>query len=158
MRLVIPIRTRPIAECKRTFPMGKRIMHVDTSDRKAYKATVTQYVIAKLNDLGHRDLPLSGPIALQIAFCFGRPDSYPKKPTERKPWPYDHTVKPDLDNCEKIIADVLTACGVWQDDAQVCEKTSHKFYADQEGTIIVVEQMEGCDRIVSFEEVLEALV
>ena len=157
MELLIPVWTKPISERKRAFVAGDRPVRTDTPDRKAYKATVTQYVIAALNEVGRQHLPLLGPLELRLAFCFARPASYPKKPTEGKPWPYDHIVKPDIDNCIKVVTDVLTACGVWQDDAQVCMESALKLYADREGTIIYVRQLGGVTDVAEVEHVLAAI-
>ena len=61
--------------------------------------------------------PLGGPIALKIEWRFEL------KRCKRRFW---KVTRPDLDNLEKGLLDVLTDMKFWNDDAQVCVKHSCK--------------------------------
>ena len=47
------------------------------------------------------------------------------------------TKKPDLDNLEKMILDCLNKI-VWEDDKQIVEIHSRKFYSDDPGTMVEI--------------------
>lgn len=61
--------------------------------------------------------PLTGPIFIKIEWQFEL------KTCKKRAW---KTTKPDLDNLEKGLLDVLTKMKFWEDDAQVAIKTSCK--------------------------------
>ena len=61
--------------------------------------------------------PLGGPIALKIEWRFEL------KRCKRRFW---KVTRPDLDNLEKGLLDVLTDMNFWNDDAQVCVKQTIK--------------------------------
>jgi Holliday junction resolvase RusA-like endonuclease len=48
--------------------------------------------------------------------------------------------KPDLDNLEKMILDCLNKI-VWEDDKQIVEIHSRKFYSDQPGVMVEVAEV-----------------
>lgn len=68
--------------------------------------------------------PLAMPIRVDIVFRFPRVNSHfgtgKKSNVLKDNAPIWHTKKPDRDNCEKAVLDVLTQLGMWQDDCQVC--------------------------------------
>jgi Holliday junction resolvase RusA-like endonuclease len=49
--------------------------------------------------------------------------------------------KPDTDNLQKMLKDVMTDVGYWVDDALVCSEIIEKFYADKPGIYISIEEM-----------------
>ncbi len=51
------------------------------------------------------------------------------------------TSKPDTDNLNKLLKDIMTALKYWQDDAQVASEIIEKFWADIPGIYIKVEQL-----------------
>ena len=61
--------------------------------------------------------PLGGPISLKIEWRFEL------KRCKRRFW---KVTRPDLDNLEKGLLDVLTDMNFWNDDAQVCIKQTCK--------------------------------
>ena len=77
--------------------------------------------------------PLLGPVRLLTKWCF--------------PSTLDHqngayrAIRPDTDNLQKLIKDVMTDLGFWKDDAQVASETVEKFWADLSGIYIEVEQL-----------------
>lgn len=62
--------------------------------------------------------PLEGPLSVSIAWAFERTKC------KRIDW---KTTRPDLDNLEKGLLDVLTAMHFWNDDAQVVMKNTCKY-------------------------------
>ena len=48
------------------------------------------------------------------------------------------TVKPDTDNLQKLLKDVMTKLSYWKDDAQVASEISEKFYAQFPGIFIQI--------------------
>ena len=80
--------------------------------------------------------PLLDPIRVEIVFRFTRPKSHHVNSDHRrdlkKAAPKWHTGKPDVDNLGKAVMDVLTQCGVFHDDAQVCLVSAEKRYANRD--------------------------
>lgn len=95
--------------------------------------------------------PISGPVRVDLVFCFARPKSHFKgnNPERelRETAPHRHCSKPDIDNLAKAVLDALTQLGVfWRDDSQVCEIYAEKFYAQRSGcTVGVVEKADAVD-------------
>lgn len=71
--------------------------------------------------------PLAGPVYFQARWCFPYRKSEPKRVT-RAGLEIPHTSRPDLDNLEKNLLDVLTRLRFWEDDAQVFTKSTAKFW------------------------------
>lgn len=46
--------------------------------------------------------------------------------------------KPDTDNLQKMLKDVMTEAGFWEDDCLVVSETVQKFYVDTPGIYIVI--------------------
>ena len=51
------------------------------------------------------------------------------------------TSKPDTDNLNKMLKDVMTEVGFWHDDAQVVSEHIEKFWAERPGIYIVVYEL-----------------
>ena len=49
--------------------------------------------------------------------------------------------KPDTDNLQKLLKDVMTQLHFWKDDAQVASEISEKFWAEVPGIFIRVEEL-----------------
>lgn len=49
--------------------------------------------------------------------------------------------KPDTDNLNKLLKDVMTDLGYWKDDAQVASEIIEKFWASPSGIYIKVEEL-----------------
>lgn len=71
--------------------------------------------------------PIHEPVFLQVRWCFPYRKSE-KKSMTRAGLEIPHTSRPDLDNLEKALLDVLTRCRFWDDDAQVFSKSTAKFW------------------------------
>lgn len=79
--------------------------------------------------------PYACPVRLVTKWCFPRPAS--KRDGQYK------ATKPDTDNLQKLLKDVMTKLGYWQDDALVASEIVEKFWADRPGIYIAVEELEG---------------
>lgn len=53
------------------------------------------------------------------------------------------TTRPDTDNLQKLLKDVMTDCGFWLDDSQVCWETVRKKWTRAEPALVIkVEELE----------------
>lgn len=50
--------------------------------------------------------------------------------------------RPDTDNLQKILKDMMTLAGFWEDDALVCSEVVEKFWADKPGIYVKIEKIE----------------
>ena len=71
--------------------------------------------------------PLRGAIYLQARWCFPYRKSEPKRVTNSGR-EIPHTSRPDIDNLEKGLLDVLTRLRFWEDDARVFTKSTAKVW------------------------------
>lgn len=75
--------------------------------------------------------PMAGPVRVDIDFFLPRPKRLcRKKDPDHQLWCEG---KPDRDNLDKAVLDVLTDIGFWRDDSQVCCGLIQKFYHGKEG-------------------------
>ena len=74
--------------------------------------------------------PLDGPVLLDVLWLF--PITGNHQDGEAK------ITKPDTDNLQKLLKDVMTDLGFWKDDAQVYDERVIKRYADLPGIAIYV--------------------
>lgn len=72
--------------------------------------------------------PLTGAVRLVTMWCFPIKDKH-----KNGEW---RTSKPDTDNLNKMLKDVMTSLGFWKDDAQVAAESIQKFWADKPGIYI----------------------
>lgn len=85
--------------------------------------------------------PLHGPLLFQARWCF------PFRKSERKRvvaagQEIGHTSRPDLDNLEKSLLDVLTKLRFWEDDSQVYTKSTAKVWGPSPYLRIIITEME----------------
>ncbi len=95
------------------------------------------------------ETPLTGPVSVDIELRFKRPKSHygtgrnaGKLKDSAPDW---HTNRPDVDNLTKAILDVLTECGYWRDDSQVCTGGIRKRYVKQgelAGATVTISQVD----------------
>lgn len=69
--------------------------------------------------------PFDGPVRLYVHWTFPYRKSEKRSLTSRAVC-IRHTVRPDLDNLEKSLLDVMTALGFWRDDSQIVFKQTAK--------------------------------
>ncbi|MEA4999282.1 MAG: RusA family crossover junction endodeoxyribonuclease [Candidatus Limiplasma sp.] len=77
--------------------------------------------------------PMDGAVSLLVKWCF--PAAGGHRDGEYR------TTKPDCDNLQKLLKDVMSQCGFWRDDAQVCREIVEKFWANIPGIYIRVEAL-----------------
>ena len=77
--------------------------------------------------------PYASAVRLIVKWCF------PIKCSHRDgDW---KTSKPDCDNLQKLLKDVMTSAGFWKDDALVCSEIVEKFWAATPGIYIRIEDL-----------------
>jgi Holliday junction resolvase RusA-like endonuclease len=76
----------------------------------------------------------TGPVQLVAKWCF--PIIGNHLPGEWK------ATKPDTDNLQKMLKDVMTHLGYWKDDALVASEISEKFWAERPGIYIRISPLE----------------
>lgn len=111
---------------------GKPIVYEDASLQDA-RMKLTAYVGQHVPER-----KLQGPIRLIVKWIF--PLTKAQKKQEVK-WCWKIT-KPDTDNLNKLLKDVMTALKFWQDDAEVASEIIEKFTSDTPGLFISVEEIE----------------
>ena len=83
-------------------------------------ASARALLAAKLRPFAPKE-PLDGPVRLSVSWVFRSPQGW------RGPLPAYKVTKPDTDNLQKMLKDVMTQCGFWKDDAQVCMEQIVKY-------------------------------
>lgn len=77
--------------------------------------------------------PMKGPVRLMVKWLF--PVTGKHRNGEYK------ATRPDTDNLEKLLKDVMTKLGFWKDDAQVAQEMIEKFFAELPGIFIHAEEL-----------------
>lgn len=68
---------------------------------------------------------------------------YPKSAKKHRPgYSRFKITRPDTDNLNKMLKDVMTDMGFWKDDALICIEESWKMYSDEPGIEIRIETMD----------------
>ena len=78
--------------------------------------------------------PLTGPVLLQVTWGF-------KAKTKKDLFTYKLT-RPDTDNMQKTLKDVMTVMGFWKDDAQVAHEICKKMWVDKPGIVIRIRELD----------------
>lgn len=120
--ILIHVRGNPKAQGRpRAFVHGKHAGVYNPSNADDWKSLVT---------LAARDKrpmnAIEGPVIVDLTFFFARPKRLCRK--KDPPGAIPHTSKPDRDNLDKAVLDVLTDLGFWRDDCQVWGGRIQKFY------------------------------
>lgn len=100
----------------------------DPPELKAAKAKLRAYLIPHVPDK-----PFDGPLRLVVKWC------YPVK-GKHKNGEYKAT-KPDTDNLNKALKDIMEDLGFFVNDSRVASETIEKFWADIPGIYIWLEQL-----------------
>jgi Holliday junction resolvase RusA-like endonuclease len=120
----------------RTFNNHGRIVTWDSQDKlkEGYKWQIrSQY----------REEPIGAPVILDVVFMMPIPKSTSKvKQRAMLNGTYHHMCRPDLDNLEKFLMDVLNNV-VLKDDAQVVEIHAKKVYSSKPGTYVRIIPIEN---------------
>lgn len=95
---------------------------------EAAEATIRAYLEP------HRpNAKMAGPVVLDVTWCFPKGDGH----VDGEP----HTDKPDTDNLEKGLKDIMTKLGWWEDDCQVFSEHATKIYSRVPGIRIDIEEV-----------------
>ena len=100
-----------------------------------YEKTEVAAARSKLQALlaQHRPIePMQGALQLLVKWCF---------PRGKHPNGQYKTTKPDTDNLNKLLKDVMTDLRFWKDDAQVACEVIEKFWAETPGIYIRIEAL-----------------
>lgn len=115
----------------RTFNNHGKIVTWDSQDKlkQGYKWQIrSQY----------REQPIAGPVILDVVFMMPIPKSTSKiKQRAMLQGTFHHMCRPDVDNLQKFILDVLNDL-VLKDDGQVIEIHAKKIYSSKPGTHVRV--------------------
>lgn len=109
---------------KPVFYMPQRLADARTQ----FAAKLKQFAPAK---------PFTSPFRLDVTWMFT-----PPKALKDAHFPRWKDTKPDLDNLQKMLQDVMTECGFWKDDALVCLMTIAKIYCapgERHGVLIGID-------------------
>lgn len=79
--------------------------------------------------------PYTGAVQLVVKWCF--PITGKHRDGEYK------ATKPDTDNLQKMLKDVMTALHYWTDDALVASEIIEKFWAERPGIYISIQELES---------------
>ena len=83
--------------------------------------------------------PITDPIMLVVAWMFPYPKSAKKHEPGKKRW---KMTRPDTDNLNKLLKDVMTEMGFWKDDALISLEMIQKIYDDEPGILITILDLE----------------
>lgn len=75
------------------------------------------------------DEKFTGPVRLEVKWC------WTSKSHKAPSW---KTTRPDTDNLQKMLKDLMTQCGYWIDDALVCSEQVEKIWNDVPGIYIKI--------------------
>lgn len=108
---------------------GKPVLY-EPEELKAARRKLTDYLAQY-----RPEQPLTCGIRLVVKWCFPISGNH-----------YDgeyRTTKPDTDNLQKLLKDVMTQIGFWKDDALVASEIVEKFWAKIPGLYMHVESIGG---------------
>lgn len=77
---------------------------------------------------------MRGPLELVVKWCFPR--------GKHADGEYRVT-RPDTDNLQKLLKDIMTRLGFWTDDAQAVREITEKFWAERPGIYIRITETEN---------------
>ncbi len=111
---------------------GKKAIVYDSSDLAEARAKLTAHLAP------HKpESPMKGALRLTTKWMW-QPRNFALDGTYK-------STRPDTDNLQKLLKDVMTKLGFWKDDAQVVSEIIEKFWAITPGIFIRIEQLQGED-------------
>ena len=79
------------------------------------------------------------PIRLDVKWFF----PFPKSAKKHRPgWARWKITRPDGDNLNKMLKDVMTDMGFWKDDALIVGEYIEKMYADEPGIMVLISELD----------------
>lgn len=134
--LILEINIEPIPQqSARFYRFGKQIRSFQPQKVLDYKKNVRTQILAQLP----RGFQLtSNTLNVQVDFMFKKVTALRKKQCEFIDGGgiFFRNNRPDIDNLSKALFDCLTGI-VWKDDSQVCDYHARKYYAKDEGKILI---------------------
>lgn len=118
------------------LPMHPPRTTAQTQGRRAYKPAALREAEAKLAAAlaPHRpEVPFTVPVRLVVKWIW-----YSK---DKRLWGAYKATRPDTDNLQKLLKDVMQRAGYFKDDALVASEVIEKFWGDQPGIFIKVEPL-----------------
>lgn len=118
-----------------TVTHQEKQVHVVSGKPIFYEPQEVKTARAKLRAYLFRHVPeekYTCPVRLTVKWCF------PKG--RHKDGEYRST-KPDTDNLQKMLKDVMTDLGYWKDDCLVASEIAEKFWADIPGIYVRIEKL-----------------
>lgn len=102
------------AQQKGVMVRGKRVMFFKKKKVADEESRIT------IGCLPHRVLyPFEGPLMVEVTFVFPLTQADEKKWKIGRDGTIPKTTRPDVDNCQKTLLDVMTKQGFWHDDSQI---------------------------------------
>ena len=118
-----------------TCTYQEKQVHVVKGRPVFYEPKELQNARTKLRAYLSRHVPDSRytvPVRLIVKWCF---------PRGKHGNGESHGTRPDTDNLQKMLKDVMTDLGYWKDDCLVASEIVEKFWADIPGIYIRIEQL-----------------
>ena len=136
MQISFTVPGNPVAKGRaRAFKRGNHIGHYTPATTANYENLVK---LLASQEMAGKKL-IDGPVSLFLNLTFAIPESWPRKKKEKAIFGEIYpTVKPDLDNCQKLICDALNGV-VWVDDKQVVDVRVRKYYSSKPCAVVSVE-------------------
>ena len=111
------------------------IHHYKKKNVAAAEAILRDALLPYVSETPITDLP----ILLEVCWMF----PYPKSAKKHRPgWERWKITRPDTDNLNKMLKDVMTDMGFWKDDALISAERIRKLYSDEPGIEIEITEME----------------
>lgn len=120
------------AQQKGAFVCGGRVRFYTKK-----KVRQSENFLAALLSMHVPDVPFSEPVSLNVRWTFPWRKSE-RKSVVRAGLDKPHISRPDLDNLEKSLLDVLTRLNFWTDDSLVTEKSTSKWWGPKPGIDIEI--------------------
>lgn len=109
--------------------MGRKPVFYEKANVKAARFQLAQAMLPY-----RPKQPLEGAIELSVEWHFPCGKHHPDGAYR--------TTRPDTDNLQKLLKDVMTDLGFWKDDAQVCRDLCTKLWSSKPGVLICVSKLE----------------
>ena len=135
LKMVPPTAT---AQQKGERIVGKYIQHYKKKNVKAAEAILRDALLPYIpaEPIENRA------VFLDVEWLF----PYPKSAKKHKPgWTRFKITRPDGDNLNKMLKDIMTDMGFWKDDALISRESVRKRYSDEPGIIIMIGDAEIVD-------------
>lgn len=120
------------AQQKGAFVCGGRVRFYTKK-----KVRQSENFLAALLSMHVPDVPFSEPVSVSVMWTFPWRKSERKSVT-RAGEPIPHVSRPDLDNLEKNLLDVMTRLNFWTDDSLVTDKHTSKWWGPKPGIDIEI--------------------